>query len=406
MPVRNETRSSVAASRPTFIVNGTIRNDLASSLLWMEVSESWITERVAEIEFLNWGPVGSGAKKGFPLFEDSLAFGDTFEVKVNGVSLIEGVVTGFEGRYEKEESPSLVVVVSQRVVQMGNSERTRVFEEMEVGDILNELCGDYGFTVDYLGPQFTIESIVQQDESDLALLNVLAEAADLYWEFDDASLSVRPRHAAPPNTFTMNPNGALVSYEVRADARGVPSKMRGSYFSGASGEVIQVSADVNTIVPAANRKGSGPLVAKALWGEVEQGMGESRLGEGGLQVEVDSRFRQAARQFLLGEGECFFEAALKVGSKLQFSGLGKAFNGVAYVSAFVHRFDGDFGLRSFFETEHLRVDGVLAPFSPPPKVKAPVKVVKPKPLRKPKVEVVSRKRSTSRLLSARIRIRK
>lgn len=376
--------SPVTTSRPSFIVNGVVRSDLSSALISMDVSENWISGKSAEIELTNWGPVGESGRPGFPFFVEPIRFGDLVSIKVENAVLIEGIVTAIEGQYEKGEFPVLCVTISQEIVRMDNAVRTRRFEEVSLQDLVSSICDEYGFTTEFLGDgsEPILRSVVQCGETDLEFLGQVLEEADLYLSFEDKVLRVSEREASSSTTFNLNPNGKLYSYTVRADVYRVPTQLESRLFDGALSEVSIASADSSDLPTTPSSALSGPAVSASVWESVTDELPEPRLGADGLQLATTSRFNQAAREFLVGEGEAEFDAALALGSKINFSGLGKPFNGRAIVSAVSHRFDLEDGLRTCFETERFNIGEDLASIKKAAKKKRPSKRKKV-PTRKP-----------------------
>lgn len=378
-----------STTRPTFVHEGTQRDDLSESLLMLEVSEDWLSGRTAEAAFSNWGPTGRSGRPGYSLFENPVKLGDSLQVRLGEESLISGFVSGVEGRYSNGEPPRFAITVSEDLARLDQQPGYKVFEELKLSEIVESVCGDYGIEVAFFVNQDPLVRLANQaGQSAYRFLRELMVQADLYWYFDDGNLMVKERHVSAAEPLTLNAGSNLLSCDTRANVLGVPSELRAKQFDEASGETREAHVDVSDLSPGVEAVGAGPTVSQAVFGGVVGEFVGGPLGASSLELAARSAIRQASRAFLLGDGECAFDTRMRVGAEVEFSGLGPPFDGRAFIASVTHVFTGESGMKTCFISERDGLKGLV-----------PNKKAKPPPRERPKPRVPIRR---GRLITNRV----
>ena len=75
------------------------------------------------------------------------------------------------------------------------------------------------------------------------------------------------------------------------------------------------------------------------------------MGSQEAQSRAEGLFRQMARRFVVGRGTAQTDAKLRVGARVELTGLGPMFSGKYHLAEVKHLFDAERGLRTEFVAE-------------------------------------------------------
>ena len=159
----------VLSARPSILIGGQDKPELAAGLLSLAVSEDVCGLYRCEATFGNWGT--SNGAPGYLYFDRSLLdFGKQLQVKVGDVALFDGRIMALEAQYPEGQPPRITVLAEDRLQDLRMTRRTRSFNDQSDADVAQKITNDHGLTpqIDLGGP--THKLLAQVNQSDLAFL--------------------------------------------------------------------------------------------------------------------------------------------------------------------------------------------------------------------------------------------
>ncbi|HEX5164009.1 MAG TPA: hypothetical protein VFV93_01330, partial [Thermomicrobiales bacterium] len=349
-------------SRPTIRIDGTIQAALGDVLLQsLLVEETTLGLFRCEANFLNWGPKNN--EVGFLFFDRQLLdFGKTFSVEFGPVGsagpVFAGRISGIEAQYPPHRPPELTILAEDRFQDLRMERRTRSFEDISDADVMRKIASQHGLTaqLDVNGP--THRTLAQVNQSDLAFLRERAAAIDAELWMDDKTLyaQARARRNSGTATFTYGQN--LIEFTVLADLAHQRTSVQVNGWNVGAKAPIGEKAGESMIAAELNGGRSGSAVlATALKPRDEYVALAVPLSQPEAKAMAEARYRARARSFLRGSGVVDGNVKLRVGSFIEFGGLGPFFDGRYYVTVARHTFNLRDGYRTTFDVERPGIGG-------------------------------------------------
>ena len=338
-------------ARPTFVLGGEERPELADELLSLLIGEDTAGLARCEALFGNWGAVGKRAD--FLYFDRRvLEFGAALAVKIGRDTLFEGRISGLEGRFPQGRPPEIVALAEDRFQDLRMARRTRSFSDVSDADVFRTVAGDHGLTADLAldGPRHKL--LAQVNQSDLAFLRERARAidAELWVEGRTLHAAAHTRRRAAPLRLAYG--GELREFSVLADLAEQWTSVTVSGWDVASKREVRHEATEDAVRAELNGETSGASILRTAFGQRKQALAHTvPLAAETARAEAESFFRLSARRFLVGQGLAQTSAGLRVGASVELDGLGPLFSGRYYLTAVRHIFDGAQGIRTEFTAE-------------------------------------------------------
>jgi uncharacterized protein len=350
------------ASRPTIRIDGTIQAGLGDVLLQsLLVEETTLGLFRCEANFLNWGP--KNGEVGFLFFDrQMLDFGKTFSVEFGPVGsagpVFAGRISGIEAQYPPHRPPEVTILAEDRFQDLRMERRTRSFEDVTDADVIRTIASQHGLTakLDVDGP--THRTLAQVNQSDLAFLRERAASIDAELWMDDKTFyaQARTRRNSGTATFTYGKN--LLEFTVLADLAHQRTSVQVNGWNVADKAAIGEKAGESMVAAELNGGRSGSSVlATALKPRDEYVSLAVPLSTAEAKAMAESRYRARARSFVRGTGVVDGNVKLRVGSYIEFAGLGPFFDGRYYVRVARHTFNVREGYRTTFEVERPGIGG-------------------------------------------------
>ena len=338
-------------ARPSFVVDGQARTQLADGLLSMTIAENVDGLYRCEATFGNWG-AGTGTTLDYLYFDRKLLdFGKTFVVKLDSDTLFEGAVTGLEGQFPSGRAPEITVLAEDRLQDLRMTRRTRTFADMSDADAMKQIAGDQGLTADVTVTGPTHKVIAQVNQSDLAFIRARAHALGAEVWVDGKTLRVKARADRGQNTVTLAYRIDLSAFSVLADLAHQRTTVTVSGWDVKGKSAITHDATDSTVGGELDGGKSGASLLKTAFGERKETIAHAvPLTTDAAQRAAEAEFKLRARRFITAHGVASTTAAIKVGAKADVKGVGPLFSGKYYLTDVRHLFDGN-GLRSEFTGE-------------------------------------------------------
>jgi phage protein D len=358
----SESTTGYYASRPTLLVDGSEQEALGQTLL-----NSLLVEETAaglfrcEATFSNWGTHED--RQDFLLFDRrTLDFGKEFAVEFgppgSHAQVFKGRITGLEALYPPQRPPELTVLAEDRFQDLRMTRRTRSFENVSDADVIRRVASGHGLSaqVDVDGPTHRV--LTQVNQSDLAFLRERAASVDAELWVEDRTLHAQARARRNTNTVTLTYGRGLVEFSVTADLAHQRTVVRVSGWDVGGKSALDEEAGEGALGGELDGKRSGSSVLAAALAERRERVAASvPLSQSEARALAEARYRSRARRFVRGRGRAEGDPSIRVGTKLDISGLGELFDGNYYTTLARHTFDLHYGYRTSFEVERPGIGG-------------------------------------------------
>lgn len=341
-------------ARPTLRIDGAPQQSLEGGLMSLTVEEDSHGMASCEATFGNWGSAGGAVD--FLYFDRSvLDFGKPLTVAMGGgdasAQVFEGRISGLEGRFPKSRPPEILVMAEDRLQDLRQTRRTRVFEDASVEDVIRAVASDHGLT-----PEIDIESptypaLAQLNISDLAYLRELAADIDAeIWVRGDTLLA-QSRAQRPADDVTLSYGRGLHEFRVAADLAHQCSKLIVGGWDVSAKDSVESTADASSLSGEANGETGSAVLDRAFGERVERIVHRQPLSAAEGDALAAAEYRKRARRFLSGEAVAEGNGRLRVGNTATFRGVGPLFDGSYTITAVRHIFDLERGYQTEFSVE-------------------------------------------------------
>ncbi len=344
----------VYTARPTFRLNGTENERLASLIVAMDVTEQTGGLSSLELRLTNIASLQDGsAETAFDAGGD-LALGAELIVGAGDteapVEIFRGTITALEAVFDEGNAPELVVLAEDALQKARLARRSKVYEDTTLADVVRTVAGFHGWTPQVTGLDQHIGTQVQINESDLAFLRRLLVRADADLQIVGTELHASARADVRRGELELEVGAQLRRVRVIADLAHQVTQATVKGWDVANGSALDADGQDNALGPGAGQKG----------GEILQGsFGERKHHTGHLaafdQSEVTALANSVrngrARRFVRAIGTTEGNPALRVGTQVKLTGLPQWFANTYYVVKARHLFDLKEGYRTEFEGE-------------------------------------------------------
>ena len=344
----NVARMPSRPARPTIEIGGEQDTRLEAGLLEYAISDAIDGIANAELRFGNWG--GEDVQ-GFQYFDRTkLDFGKVLTVKMGRDILFKGKISAISGHYPEGAPPQIAVLAEDPLQDLRMVRRTRSFEQKSLADIARTITNDHGLQpmVDTGGP--TYASVAQVNQSDLAFLHELARAEGAQIWFADDKLLVKKSHDVPDVSLAWA--GTLRAFDVTADLSSQRTSVTASGWSVADKQGVKHKADKAALGSELGDDQAGAEILASAFGErgdqVAHGLPTTDQEAKSL---AEAGFRSMARNFIIGDGVSETDPKMRIGAKLELTGLGPLFDGKYRIRSVCHLFDAADGARTEFSCD-------------------------------------------------------
>jgi len=338
-------------ARPTIRVGGQDQPALAQGLLELCIAETAQGLYRCEAKFGNWGP--SSGRIDFLYFDRQLLdFGKAFQIKFGTDVVFDGQIVALEAGFPESSPPELTVLAEDRFQDLRMTRRTTAFFSVTDADVIRQVAGAHGLTpsVNLSGPSHAV--LAQVNQSDLAFLRERGRAIDAELWIDGSTLHAEPRTSRAGQPLRLGRGHELREFSVIADLAGQRSSVTvGGWDVAGKGAIAEVGDD-SSISGELDSGTSGASVLSSALAQRKEALVHAVPFTGReAKARAEAYFKAAARRFLVGRGIAEASSQLRVGARVDLSGLGPLFSGKYYLAEVKHLFDGAVGLRTEFVAE-------------------------------------------------------
>ena len=339
--------NAFSIAKPLIKIDGDENEDLNESLSSMVINLPLSGMAHGELNFSNWILNGDDAELGYGFQETG--FGKTIEILMGenqDIPVFNGEITAVEERYG-EAAPEIIFLVQDVMHILSRQRFSRVFEDMSLDGIVNEIAVELGLSAD-ANISTATATYHQMNESNLAFLNRLLHSFGVSLRIENGTLRAKPEEEdAEP--IELSPRDSALKIRLISDLNHQASEIKVQGFNAATNEVVLGENS------ALDNPGDG-VTAKELADELGW-PGENVVPQPAPrnQTEADefakAHFARSAKQFISGDIRCVGEAGLKSGKEINLTNVSPRLEGKYQVVHCTHSFDTTSG----FET-HLKVN--------------------------------------------------
>jgi phage protein D len=223
---------------------------------------------------------------------------------------------------------------------------------MSDSDVLNQIANDHGLSpnVDISGSTHVV--LAQVNQSDLAFMRERARTVDAELWMDGSTLHAQSHSSRGGQPVQLAYGGALRKFTALADLSGQRTSFSVSGWDVSGKTALTFEATESVVSGELNGDTSGISILSSKFGDRKEAVAHAvPLTSQETQAVAESYFKLTARRFVVGKGMAETDPALRVGNKVQISGLGPLLSGTYYLTEVRHLFDGEKGIRTEFEAQ-------------------------------------------------------
>ena len=200
----------LTATRPSFVVAGVPRPDLAAALLSLSIDDRLAGACRLHGTFTNWASTPSGT--GLPFDQTFTGTNRAIQVSKGDVVIFAGEIAAVEAIFAKDRPPAIAVIASGSPRDFREKNKTRRFTAISDGDLFKLLAQEHGLTPDLRLLRTRTSDIAQVNETDFALVVRRAREIGAETWLHDKTLHVVDRASRPSPTITLTHGAALVEF--------------------------------------------------------------------------------------------------------------------------------------------------------------------------------------------------
>lgn len=350
-------RASVYTARPKIELDGATVDRVNVGLMSMIVTESIDGLASLEVRLSNWSSHERGAGLAFDAgSEAALGVG----IRVNAgpsdgqLRIFDGRISCIEILAGEREPPTLVVRAEDRLVGARMARRTRVYSDVSLSDLAQQIGQGLGLSVDLRDLPAVTATFAQFNESDLAFLRRVLARYDCSLRIDGDALRVAPRIAAG-STIDLALSSQLRRVQVAADLAHQCTAVTAAGWDAGRGSAFTQQASGTQL--GAGRGQTGAELLRRSFGERSEHLGAlACIDDSEAGALTRAAFDQRARRFVTARGTAEGNPRLRAGTLVALHGLGQRFDNDYEVLECTHRFD----LAEGYQTDFAACSAYLA----------------------------------------------
>jgi phage protein D len=276
----------------------------------------------------------------------SLGYGEPAKLE----PMIEGVITEVGAGFTDSETPTLTISGYDKLFPLRLNRASRHWDKAKISDAISAVAGANALSADVQSTRTIEASLDQNQESDLAFIERMAELTGSIFYMRAGKFYFGPRSSRSP-ALEIPWGGGLERFSPTANLADQVSAVEVHGWSAIDAKAVVGKAQRGDEKGRdGQRQSGGDWLAKALGGTPTIQVGAPVRD----QAEADARalaiLEARAHEFVTGEGECIGVPGILPDTRLTLSGLGRVFSKSYYVSGATHRLD-ERGYRTRFAVQ-------------------------------------------------------
>jgi uncharacterized protein involved in type VI secretion and phage assembly len=282
----------------------------------------------------------------FQSLDDSgFTIGAALEVKLGSTdettteSLFKGEIVTIEPDFHAGGA-QMVVRAYDKSHRMMRARRQRTFADQTTSDIVQSICGEYGFAISTESSGGPHDMVIQHNETDWDFIWRLARRVGFEFLVDDTRATFGKPDDAPASVELTYPE-SLRAFRPRITAVQQVESVNVRGFDLKSKQAVESSKSTPRQVTEAGITRS--TVAGKFPGATHEIAGQSFGSKAEADDLAQSMLDQLANAYLAAEGTCPGNTKVKAGAKIKISGVGTNYSGTYRVAKAVHVLRGGAG---------------------------------------------------------------
>lgn len=263
---------------------------------------------------------------------EDLSIGTDLEIHAgeDDLCLFKGVVMKKSVSLSNKKSV-LTLTAKNKAYKMTQSRYNRVFTDMKDSEIIKELIGKYGLGCDVEPTSYKNESVAQYNCSDWDFINIKADSNSLLVFADDDQITVKKPKTGSPK-LEINGYEAIIDFDAQLDGRNAFSSYKAASWNYNSQEKQEVEQK-NASDDFSQGSQQGKQLADKLDNDTYNMNFNSCFADSDIMTEkVNATMMRNNLSHIIGKVRLYGVTGVIPGETVCFSGLGKSFNGDAYVT--------------------------------------------------------------------------
>ncbi|MGG1635316.1 phage late control D family protein [Paenibacillus sp. NRS-1760] len=284
----------------------------------------------------------------------TIAVGKKVQIKLGYADkkslVFDGIMTGYTIDYPSNGSPSIVVTAMDRSFLMMKTSHSKVWNQMKDSDVVRQIAGNYGLSVDLDDTGVTKKTIEQIGVSDYHFVRSLAMDNDRHFYVEASKLIFKKPKTSGAPLITLKYGKNLVQFTLTVDASSQTSQVKVRGYDVDKIQAIESVASSVTII-GTNTK-SGPSVASMLSNQKMEVVYTQAASQDEAQSLAKAMLDRISRELVSGHGTSIGFPEMKPGELIKIEGLGSdKLNQLLRLTKVTHRLDATDGYMIYFETE-------------------------------------------------------
>jgi phage protein D len=320
------------------LVNGSvIPPEAATDMFLLEVSDS-----VDEIGMFTLSLNAGDPRTGRVKWVDTDLFREGSDVVVKiGVQpplteLIAGELTGLEPEFPAQGPIQLVVRGYERLYRLGHGRKSRSFRNVKDSDIAAQIAGDWKLTPDVEATSVTHEYVFQNNQTDLEFLQERARRIRYEVRCSGKKLLFRKPGERAGATATLSFGQEILSFSARLSLVSQTDAVHVHGWSAKDKKEIVGKATSGDEMKLGGRDTGVALVKRVVGADPVVAVLDPPDSAEDAEVMAQAGLNARAFDFVIGEGTCMGNGAVRAGAVVELKELGTRFSGAYYVTASTH----------------------------------------------------------------------
>ena len=313
------------------LVEGT-EVDPAYQLLSLSITKEINRVPVAKIIFRD----GDAAKETFELSEQNYFIpGKKILINIGRDSVntqaFIGIIIKHSIKVKANGNSQLQIECMDETVKMTIGRHSHYFENVKDNQVFDELISKYKLKSDPQTTKLTHKELVQHHISDWDFMLLRAEANGMLVNVDDGSIKILKPAIQPKEVLQINYGSSVLEFEAEMDARYQYKNVNAQAWDYSNQQLFKAGTSSASFTEQGNISASD--IADAISPDKFEMHHSGHKLEQELQDWVDGMMLRSRLAKIRGRARFTGVAAIKPGDTVKISGVGKRFNGKAFVTA-------------------------------------------------------------------------
>lgn len=318
----------------SILSNGT---EIPSTFEILEIRVEQHINRIAEAEITMRD--GDTAAQDFEIANGSTFVpGAEIEIKLGyeskDVSVFKGVVVKQLVRIDEHDGSKLQIICKDKALKLTINRKNNIYTDTTDSEIISNIASNAGLSADVTSTTTELKEVVQFNTSDWDFISTRAEVNGLTVVTDSGKLLVKSPDVSSEPALQVSFGYDMLEFDGELDATNQYSEVQGNSWDQATQAVINATANEPTVNEQGNITGS--KLAEVLGTETRNLISSTAVGSDSIQNWADATLLKSRLSRFKGTVLFQGSSLAKVNSTIKLVGMGKRFDGNAYIGGVTH----------------------------------------------------------------------